>query len=99
MRVSDPTGGALLGGFGDVGLTVFNMSADDLVEIKVRTLGVQSPTLNTKWLISVRTTTLLGTPQSCPGRDSPLSTFPASRNPIHTKPSRGCNPGSHRSFL
>lgn len=38
MAVSDHTGQAWLQGFHDVGLAVFNMSADDLMEIKVRSL-------------------------------------------------------------
>jgi replication factor A1 len=39
MGVSDATGQAWLQGFHDVGLAVFKMSADELMEIKVRTLG------------------------------------------------------------
>jgi replication factor A1 len=35
MAVSDHTGQAWFQGFHDVGLAVFNMSADDLMEIKV----------------------------------------------------------------
>lgn len=38
MAVSDHTGQAWLQGFHDVGLAVFNMSADDLMEIKVCSL-------------------------------------------------------------
>jgi replication factor A1 len=38
MAVSDHTGQAWLQGFHDVGLIVFNMSADDLMEIKVCSL-------------------------------------------------------------
>lgn len=43
MAVSDHTGQAWLQGFHDVGLAVFNMSADELMEIKVRTLDTQRP--------------------------------------------------------
>jgi len=39
MAVSDHTGQAWLQGFHDVGLAVFNMSADELMEIKVCFLG------------------------------------------------------------
>jgi replication factor A1 len=39
MAVSDHTGQAWLQGFNDVGLAVFNMSADELMEIKVRVLN------------------------------------------------------------
>ena len=37
MLVSDYTGQARLQGFHDVGLAIFDMSADDLMEINVRT--------------------------------------------------------------
>lgn len=41
MKVSDATGQTWLQGYHDVGLDVFNMSAGDLMEIKVRTLDPQ----------------------------------------------------------
>ena len=89
MAVSDHTGQAWLQGFHDVGLAVFNMSADDLMEIKVRSLGNPRQTL-TERLLS-RTTTLRGTPQSCPNPVIPLSTSPAARSSTPTWINRGCD--------
>ena len=66
MEVADTTGRAWLQGYHDVGLAVFDMSADELMEIKVCTPNTQWSTLNIEWSISSRKKTLTGTSQSCP---------------------------------
>lgn len=44
MKVSDTTGQARFQGFHDVGEAIFKMSADDLMEIKVRIQDTRWPT-------------------------------------------------------
>jgi hypothetical protein len=97
MAVSDHTGQAWLQGFHDVGLAVFNMSADDLMEIKVRALGNSATDVCS--VVSVRTTILPGIPQSYPSRVTPLSTLSAVRNSTRGKINREYDTESRGSSL
>lgn len=96
MAVSDHTGQAWLQGFHDVGLAVFNMSADELMDIKVRSMVVSRPAFAKQPL--PRTTSLGSTPQSCPSPVILLSTSPAARNSTPIKIKRGCDTESRGSF-
>jgi len=96
MAVSDHTGQAWLQGFHDVGLAVFTMSADELMDIKVGCLVGQRLTLAERPF--PRPTNRGSTRRSCPSPVTPLSTSPAARNATHTKIKRGCDTESRRSF-
>ena len=96
MAVSDHTGQAWLQGFHDVGLAVFNMSADDLMEIKVCPLDNPWPTFAERLL--PRTTTPQSIPRSYPSPVIPLLTSPAVRSSTPTRINRGCDTESRRSF-
>lgn len=48
MAVADHTGQAWLQGFNDAGQTVFNMTADELIEIKVYPLSLSDHSINLK---------------------------------------------------
>jgi hypothetical protein len=96
MAVSDHTGQAWLQGFHEVGLAVFDMSADELMEIKVRVLN--GPMTSIYWTMFARTPTLTGTPQSHPSQNTPLSTLPVVRNSTHTTVNRKYDTESRRSY-
>ena len=97
MAVSDHTGQAWLQGFHDVGLAVFNMSADDLMEIKVR--PSKNSTTRIFSTILVRTMNPQSTRRSCPSRVTRLSTSLAALNSTHIKTNQGYDMESQGSFL
>jgi len=95
MAVSDHTGQAWLQGFHDVGEAVFKMSADELMDIKVRSFfGLRLALAERP---SPRTTSPRSTPQSYPSPVILLSTSPAARNSTRTKINRGCDTESRGS--